>query len=1231
MSDISSLVTRLAEATGTNPTFTSMDNGGYHVQAKGAFDLFLPNNYQNSDSMSYYFTGSGGYGGEGEQNIFQNILADIQKSGDSSAFLALSESSNKGYLNEVASVLNPSGFTNYNAYGWSAGASTALRTTADMLISNPNMAPQTVCMLESDYNGRDINLSSEQLQALKNNGTTVLMLESENIPGTTAHSRDQSSIQELANNANVVLVYSNGDHVSIGTDAFNRDLIGFINGTNPSFADNYTFEVYDKNTGQFRQVSAQEALDSGYFSSPMGLSGDNFFGIGFANILDAISHAERAAKVTQNTPSLCAQAESLAGSVKVDLSSWIQAAHKNTELLNDSIYQMASKLMEIYADTMELDPNLMDYLSKYDTDISKIPEYVAQMHSQGKSDADISSFFCSMVACGYLDASNLKDAIIPSIGNGSINESTLADIGYKCQTLLSMYNHDDYDKNGYFRNLTITDQPVSAMLSELKAAYIANGMSESAAQLSAENYINNLNSSIENSLIKNNTMYSGEGVAQVLLTTAGVMTSFGYMMNYGWGGTYELNNSNGLLFGTASNPVSTLDCNNLFDWACHGAGVASTSYRAEGKWQYAAMAGESESDLINDGRKVYYSKDENGNVSDQFKSGNAGDIIICKDGTHMLVVVGKDEYGYYVGEETCTEDNVRSQGFRIHYYGYDEIGSKLGENSSLVHMDNLYANVTPSSQGDGQTYTTNNYIPAEVISNTLGLSNESTDMLKAEFTYHNKNSAFNNIYSDISKSTTDKVASIIPLKTSDLYSGLDGIRMDVPDNGRSIKTYEYASSVTNVNSPAFSFLNSDNIFYDSNGFCKYKDSDGEEYYCVAMGRYYAGEVDQTAVGRKFRIELEDGKTINVITGDVKSNAHTDPNRQYTSFEDAAPNILEFIVSDKFKSSGNVAKSHPDVAGGDITGVVYLGDLNGKVNTISDFIDKTKIFTPVKSDTTYKPGTYANSSSYNQNQVSETDSQFFDWSSVFKDGINKDGYYGSTTGVTQEQTVTPVTQEPTVTPVAQEPVVTPVTQEQTVTPVAQEQTVTPVTQEQSVTPVTQEQTVTPVTPSNTSSTRYSGNNSYSTYKKQETTYNFKVDGEADVPYGAPLDNDFATITQPTIEETPVVPTNQIPTFVPPVTPNTSANSGSDAAKIIGGVLVAGTVAAGAYAAKKVYDGSLLNSKGSSNDDEYIDDMIFIDDLNNENNIEEKKEESEDFDEYGLPKRKEVVVATEDEVL
>ena len=180
-------------------------------------------------------------------------------------------------------------------------------------------------------------------------------------------------------------------------------------------------------------------------------------------------------------------------------------------------------------------------------------------------------------------------------------------------------------------------------------------------------------------------------------------------------------------------------------------------------------------------------------------------------------------------------------------------------------------------------------------------------------------------------------------------------------------------------------------------------------------------------------------------------------------------------------------------------------------------------------------------------------------------------------------------------------------------------------------MTQEQTVTPVTPSNTSSTRYSGNNSYSTYKKQETTYNFKVDGEADVPYGAPLDNDFATITQPTIEETPVVPTNQIPTFVPPVTPNTSANSGSDAAKIIGGVLVAGTVAAGAYAAKKVYDGSLLNSKGSSNDDEYIDDMIFIDDLNNENNIEEKKEESEDFDEYGLPKRKEVVVATEDEVL
>ena len=1258
MNDINDLATRLGEATGTNPKVSSTGNGGYQISASGAFDLFLPSNYENSDTLNYYFTGSGGSGGEGEQRIFTDLVSDIQQNGNSGAFLALSESSDKGYLDKVSSVLNPSGYSNYNAYGWSAGATTALNKTANMLISNPNMSPQTVCMLETDFNGSNINLSAEQKQALKNNGTTIIMLESENIPGTTVHSRDQSSVKDLANNANVILAYSNGDHVTIGTDAFRNDLLGFVNGTNPNFAKDYSLEVYDKNTGTFKQISAEEALKSGYFSSALGLSGDNFFGVNPSDVMDAISHAERAAKVTQNTPSDCQQAEALASSVKVDLSDWIQAAHKNTELLNNSIYKMAQTLMEVYSKIIQLDPNLMDYLSKYDTDLSKIPEYVAQMRLEGKSDADVSSFFCSMVACGYLDASNLKDAVIPSIGNGSINESTLADIGYRCQTLLSMYGHDDYDKNGYFRNLTVTDHPVSAMMSELQATFMSNGMSEADARLHAENYINNLNSSIENSLIKNNSMYSGEGVAQVLLTTAGVMTSFGYMMNYGWGGNYELNGSNGLLFGSPSNPVSTLDCNNLFDWACHGAGVASTSYRAQDKWQYAALPGEHESDLINDGRKVYYSRDTSGNVSDQFKNGNAGDIIICKNGTHMVVVVGKDANGYYVGEETCTDDNVRGQGFRIHYYSYDDIGSKLGENSSLVHMDNLYSNVTASSKGEGQTYQTNNFIPAETISSTLGLSSDNTEMLKAEFTYHNKNSAYSGMYSDVSKATTDKVASIITLKTSDLYSGLDGIRMDVPDYGTSIKTYEHASSITNTSSPAYQFLNSDGIFYDSDGFCKYRDENGEEYYCVAMGRYYAGEANETAVGRKFRIELENGKTINVITGDVKSNQHTDPNRQVANWQGTSPNMLEFIVGDNFDSPGNVAKSHPNVAGGDITGVVYLGDLNEKVNTISDFVDKTKIFTPAKSNSTYKPDTsYSGAYTPNSNPTTTTDSESypsFDWSNAFNPGENGGSNASiavpqrqtvtpvpqeqtvtpipqeqTVTPVPQQQTVTPVPQEQTVTPVPQEQTVTPVPQQQTVTPVPQQQTVTPVPQQQTVTPVPQQQTVTPVTHSGGGSSNYAYTGRNTSKVTQEPTYNFQVDDtNVDVPYFSPIDSGNSITPEPTIETSV---TSTIPTFVPPITPNQAVNNGSNAAKIIGGVAIAGAAVAGAYAAKKVYDGSLLNSKDSSNDDEYIDDMIFIDDLNNDNDKEEKKENLEDLDEYGLPKRKEVVVATEDEVL
>lgn len=59
-------------------------------------------------------------------------------------------------------------------------------------------------------------------------------------------------------------------------------------------------------------------------------------------------------------------------------------------------------------------------------------------------------------------------------------------------------------------------------------------------------------------------------------------------------------------------------------------------------------------------------------------------------------------------------------------------------------------------------------------------------------------------------------------------------------------------------------------------------------YMVALGTYYA-----KGVGERFRITLDSGVSFLAITGDIKSDAHTDPLHQHRG-----GNIVEFIVDTK---------------------------------------------------------------------------------------------------------------------------------------------------------------------------------------------------------------------------------------------------------------------------------------------------------------------------------------------
>ena len=110
----------------------------------------------------------------------------------------------------------------------------------------------------------------------------------------------------------------------------------------------------------------------------------------------------------------------------------------------------------------------------------------------------------------------------------------------------------------------------------------------------------------------------------------------------------------------------------------------------------------------------------------------------------------------------------------------------------------------------------------------------------------------------------------------------------------------------------------------------YNDGDGNDYYCIAMGSYYS---DNT-VGKKFKIDLDNGKSIYAITGDVKSDKETDINHQYSG-TNGKETMLSFIVGDdfayKYPGIGNCSKTIPELSG-DIAKVHYLGDINTEINT-----------------------------------------------------------------------------------------------------------------------------------------------------------------------------------------------------------------------------------------------------------------------------------------------------------
>lgn len=129
-----------------------------------------------------------------------------------------------------------------------------------------------------------------------------------------------------------------------------------------------------------------------------------------------------------------------------------------------------------------------------------------------------------------------------------------------------------------------------------------------------------------------------------------------------------------------------------------------------------------------------------------------------------------------------------------------------------------------------------------------------------------------------------------------------------------VKTYMDDKKITLTTSEQWKLFNEakyGEVITDDLGFqyIEGEDPDTKEpmkFYTVALGTYY-----MSRMGEKFRVTMENGFQFGVITGDMKSNAHTQPGNNSANVERegfdptycvaGSNDMLEFIIdSDKMK-------------------------------------------------------------------------------------------------------------------------------------------------------------------------------------------------------------------------------------------------------------------------------------------------------------------------------------------
>lgn len=157
------------------------------------------------------------------------------------------------------------------------------------------------------------------------------------------------------------------------------------------------------------------------------------------------------------------------------------------------------------------------------------------------------------------------------------------------------------------------------------------------------------------------------------------------------------------------------------------------------------------------------------------------------------------------------------------------------------------------------------------------------------------------------------------------------IRHDLPSkyypnlDFSSFQPYMCYTKITNTSAPAYHIVNSDLCYTDEFGIRRYKTNDsqftvnGEDDYVIALGTFYK---EKGLVGNRYLIVTSTGM-YTAITGDEKSDAHTDSRHMFTMHDgNTKAGIIEWIVdqpnlNQTIKMAGTVTVGGPEVLRGEI--------------------------------------------------------------------------------------------------------------------------------------------------------------------------------------------------------------------------------------------------------------------------------------------------------------------------